>query len=201
MRQLQNIQTIKLDSGFSQAYNSRGLAYMRQRQFDLAINDFSVAIALKPESAGLYINRSSIYNLKKEFDKSLADLERAIEIDPKFAEAYSARGHTYRQMKEFNKAVENFSKAIEIKQYSTFYSGRCMAYFDLGKFENAISDCSEGISLNPKDTNALYYRGLSRVKLEQNALAISDFRKVLDINANNIGAKTELEKLLKNTKY
>lgn len=203
-------EAIKLDNGYTYAYTGRGLAFMRkgsanravrQQNYDFAIRDLSMAIDLNPKSAGAYINRSSVYSLTNEFDKALADLQRAEEVDSKFPYIYSARGNIYTKMKQFQLAVDSYSKALEIKSHSDFYRGRCNAYYEFEKFENAIADCSEAINLNPKGAWAFFYRGLARQKLEQNALAISDFRKTLELDPNHMGAKQQLETLLKNNKY
>ncbi len=200
---------INLDNGYTSAYTGRGLTYMRKpginptqqkQNWQNSLSDLSTAIALSPKSPGVYINRSSIYSLLKEFDKALADLQKGGEVDPTFPHIYAARGNIYSQMKEYQKSIDSYSKAIEIKSYSDFYRGRCNTYYQFGKFENAIADCSEAINLNPKGAWNFYYRGLSRQKLEQNALAISDFRKTLELQPNHIGAKQQLENLLKANK-
>lgn len=78
---------------------------------------------------------------------------------------------------------------------------RRLANYDFEKYETVVEDCSESIVKKPKDFIGHYYRGLARIKLEQNALATTDLRKALELNPNHIGIKQSLEKLLKENKY
>jgi hypothetical protein len=48
---------------------------------------------------------------------------------------------------------------------------------------------------------AYYYRAMARTKLAQNALAINDLRKSLEIDPNFKQARDKLELLLKSHKY
>lgn len=192
---------LNLNANYSEAFNNRGVTYLRKRLFDLAVNDFSNALALRPKSAGLFLNRSSAYYGKGDYAKAHEDIDRAFELNPNWAEAWATRGKIHRRQKEYQTAINDYTKAIEIQPISRFFSGRCLTYYDFGKYENTIADCSEAVSLKPNDSMSYYYRGLARIKLEQKALAINDLRKSVEINPNFREAQSELEALLKNTKY
>lgn len=192
---------IDLMPDYYEALNSRGVTYLRKRLFDLAINDFSSLFSLRKPSAGLYLNISSAYLGKGDFERALEDIEKAFEINPNLEYGWSFRGDIYRRMKEYQKAIEAYTNAIKINPLSSFYNGRCFTYYDSGKYEEAVADCSEGISLKPNESSPYYYRGLARIKLEQKALAVSDLRKAIEIKPDLKFAQIELEKLLKSNKY
>lgn len=192
---------IKLDAGYYQAYMVRGNAYMRQKQYDLALSDYSTSLALNPKSIGNYINLGSVYRAKKEYEKALEILQRGEELDSQFPYIYSSRAGVYSQMKDYDKTIKNYDKAIELKRSPEFLTARCSAQFSFERYENAVADCSEAILLNNKETMAYYFRGMSRVKIEQKALAINDLRKALELNPQLVTAKTTLEQLLKDSQY
>lgn len=192
---------LKLNPNYAQGFNNRGIVYLRKRFFDLAISDFSNAIALlnKP-SAGYFINRSNAYYGKGDYTKALEDTDQAFEIEPNAFYVWTTRGQIHRRMKEYQKAIDDYTNAIKANAISGAYSGRCLTHYDFGKYEEAAADCSEAISLKPNEAMSYYYRGLSRIKFEQNALAINDLRKAIEINPNFREAQNELDKLLKTNK-
>src|SRR5207245_4180220 len=52
----------------------RGIAWMRQREFDAAIADFSQAISLDSNYTPTLVNRCMAHRLKGEFDRAIEDL-------------------------------------------------------------------------------------------------------------------------------
>ena len=56
----QEVQPLKLEN--AQAYNNRGLAYFEKGQYDLAISDYSEAIAIDPKNAAAYYNRGDTWH-------------------------------------------------------------------------------------------------------------------------------------------
>lgn len=186
-----------MNPNYVQAFNNRGLVYSRKRAFDLAVSDFSSALASSKPSVGYLLNRSNAYYGKGDYIKALEDTDQAFEIEPNSFYVWNTRGLIHRRMKEFQKAIDDYTNAIKVNPNSAAYSGRCLTYYDFGKYEEAAADCSEAISLKPNTAMSYYYRGLARIKFEQNALAINDFRKAIEINPNFREAQNELDKLLK----
>ena len=67
-------------------YVNRGRAYLQDEKLDLAIGDFSKAIALNAQNAEAYIERGEAYMQQDDLDRAIADLDRAVELcqqDPK----------------------------------------------------------------------------------------------------------------------
>lgn len=63
---------------FAEAYRGRGVAYYREELMDLALEDFGIAIELKPGLAAAYADRAAVYEDLGDVDKAVADLEKAI---------------------------------------------------------------------------------------------------------------------------
>ncbi len=78
-------------------------------------------------------------------------------------------------------ALEDYSKAIEINPSSDTYIKRGQ----LKNHNDAISDFSEAIKLDPNLSYAYYIRGLERVKIKSYHDAITDFTKAIESGYKN----------------
>lgn len=63
------------------AYEARGLAYHRKRDYDRAIADFDKAIEINPEEVGFHISKGIVYVEKRDRERAIAAFRKALEID------------------------------------------------------------------------------------------------------------------------
>ena len=63
-----------------------------------------------------------------------------------------------------------------------FYSNRGVAYAAKSQYDQAISDYTKALEINPRFAWAYYNRGNAYMRKDQYDQAISDFNKVLEIN-------------------
>lgn len=101
--------------------------------------------------------------------------QTASEYFDKGADAYKA--------KNYGESIAFFTKAIELgyspSAYAYDYCG-CSKY-NLGRYEEAIKDCSKAIELKPDYPNAYYNRGISKNVLGKYSEAIDDFNKAIEL--------------------
>ena len=79
-------------------------------EHDLAIDDFNMAIKLKPDYAIAYNNRGTVYRIIGEYDRAIEDCNKAIELDPGYAEPYSNRGAAYREKGEMTALSQTMTR-------------------------------------------------------------------------------------------
>jgi tetratricopeptide (TPR) repeat protein len=68
------------------------------------------------------------------------------------------------------------------------YNNRGIAYGKKGQFDQAISDLTKALKINPRYARAYYNRGIAYGKKDQYDQAISDYTKALEINPRFAGA-------------
>ncbi len=110
------------NENFSDAFYRRGGDYQakadneenKDYDYSLAIEDYSVAIRLNPNSFDPYFKRGLIYLTQQKYDEAINDCTKAIELNPKSADAYNNRGVAYSKKNERDLAIDNFRRAFAL---------------------------------------------------------------------------------------
>jgi len=92
----------------------RGDGFLKNDQYDKAIDDFNAAIKLDPKHSLAYSGRGTALLGKKQYDKAVDDFITAIALDPNYAPAYAGRGSVFLEKKQFDKAIDDFTRAVEL---------------------------------------------------------------------------------------
>jgi len=107
---------IESNSKIAEAYNGRGVTYIKLGNSNQAIADYSKAIELNPMYAQAYYNRGNAYYRSADYNQAITDYNKAIELNPKIAEAYNSRGVTDDEIGNDNQAIADYSEAIELSK-------------------------------------------------------------------------------------
>ena len=73
----------------------KGLALIKSRQYDEAIEAFSAVIGMIPGDFEAYNYRGIAWAYKKDYDGAIEDYTKALSIRPGYAEAFSNRGFAW----------------------------------------------------------------------------------------------------------
>lgn len=87
-------------------------------------------------------------------------------------------------------AITAFSEAIKVNPISArAYSQRGLTYYDMGLMDEANSDHTQALELQPKDFTASYGRSLTRLALKNYSGALSDIEVALGVKPQHPGAQ------------
>ena len=112
--------TLALSSGqlsqvnMANTYFNRGVAYDGHGELEKAVEDFSQAIALKPEDADFYLNRGVSYLELGEGEKGVADFDKAVELRPEDPGLRFNRGVLLEQLGRPDAAREDYVRAYAL---------------------------------------------------------------------------------------
>lgn len=185
-------ESIRLKPDFTAAYESRGLYYFSQGQYQDAIKDYNEAIRMEPNDtflAHLYGFRGFAYCGLVQHQRAIKDFDEAIRLKPSDDNLYSIRGDAYAYLGQYQQAIKDYDKAIHLKpDNAVVYYERGFAYHNLGQYQQAIADYNEAILLKPDHAVAYGNRGNAYDKLGKQQQAIGDFNEVIRLKPDNATA-------------
>ena len=196
---------IGIDPDHGMAYLRRGLAYAAKDQYGQAIADFNVGIGLSPTYPFAYRYRGIAYSNLKEYELAIADFSFAIHLNPQDADSYRNRGEACSTLGEHHRALADLNLALRLDPDDWYArilldEGRerkrnlgqttrdVESYFDWGcdnlsngNYDQAISDFTAAIWLNPQHEDSYCNRSLAYAHAGEYDLAIADFTAVISL--------------------
>lgn len=160
---------------------------------ELALSDFSNAIALDPTEPSYFHMRANIYLSLQKDEAAIADFTAGLKIAPNNAGLYSGRGQAYQILKKYELAAADLSRTIELDGddhlFTTHnYMTRAFLYEQAGRLDLALRDYDKLIVMRPDD--ASWYRGRAGLygKTGQFDLALKDYNKALALEPKGVPA-------------
>ena len=126
----------------AQALEDRGCLYESSADDELAIADYSKALAVAPDAAELCFIRGRTYGNARKYAQALADYDAALHLAPDDAETYYRRGRLYEDARhEHDKAIADYNASIRLDPNNpAAYEMRAVAYANSGRDDEAAAD-------------------------------------------------------------
>lgn len=182
---------VQLDPEFAEArlYRARSAA-MVGMDAQSVLSDIDKAASLKFGYAEAWYDRALVLfqmNMQAEGKQSL---DRAIELKPDFFEALVMRGIARKNEKSWKDALTDFTNAktampehVTPKDAFILYLHRGYVLYILQNFQDAISDLSEAIRIEPNDAFAYTVRGNVYLMTGDIKSMVQDFDQALRLNS------------------
>ena len=95
--------------------------------------------------------------------------------------------------KQFDAAVAAATKLIEqAPWFAEIWNQRAIAYFQLGRYADAVRDCHQALEINPYHFAAATGMGECHLKLNDPMSALVAFRRALRLNPNLEGVRAKV---------
>lgn len=144
------------------------LAVAADRHFE-AIEAFSGAIALKPDSMLAHLKRGAVYLSQNELDAALRDLREAVVLDPGALLAIELLGDVNASLNRADRAIERYETYLNLDERNARVHYKLgLSRYRAGRLEPAASALHQALKLDPALGDAHYVLGL--VLRDQNQL-------------------------------
>jgi tetratricopeptide (TPR) repeat protein len=146
-------------------------AVLNERPFQ-AIEAYSGAIALKPDSMLAHYKRGAVYQSQNELEAALRDFRSAADLDPTSLRAIESLGDANLALARSDRAVERYEAfvALDEKNARVLYK-LGLARYRAGRAKDAIAPIQQALAIEPAMGNAYYVLGLAQRDLDQLAAA------------------------------
>lgn len=106
-----------------------GDIYMKQKQFDKALNEFDKAIEFDPEQYDAYQDKAVTFRLMGRFQDSVNACKQTIDLFPNMAKSHCSLGWAYEKLQRFDNAIKSHTKAISLNSNWQFPKERIQYCF------------------------------------------------------------------------
>lgn len=179
-------------------HHDRGHFYWDTGKLDLAVADFTECIRQKPDVGIYYWDRAEVLRLAKRYAEARPDYDKYVSIGTPSAGAYVSRGIYFSLAGDMGLAEADFNKAAQLSpDGERTLAGKGYLYTAKGDFVTAKAQFDASLAKWKDNAQALIGRARMFEKQKKIADAIADLKKVLEFNADDYEARTELARLEK----
>jgi len=112
--EMDNLEHANSKNVLAQLAYEDGMAYMQEKEYDMAIKKFTKAIELDPKFAFAWDNLGICYRKTNQYEDAIKAYEKSLEINPKGKMPLINIAVTYNLKKEFKQAIKYYARYIEL---------------------------------------------------------------------------------------
>ncbi|GIV27015.1 MAG: hypothetical protein KatS3mg027_0829 [Bacteroidia bacterium] len=166
-------------------YRERAMLMIKERQFDIAINDCKRAIKIDSQNVKSHLLLADVYFAANKTKLSKDKLEEIIQRFPNHTEAYLKLGELYYLVKQYEKAIEYVNKALKIDEtLAKGYFIKGNVYKESGDTNKAISSYQTAVEQDPQMVDAYIDLGVLYAA-RNNTLALQYYNNALKLEPKN----------------
>lgn len=138
-----------------------GDAALAAADLGAAIEAYTGAITLNPDSMAAHLKRGLAYRQRRELEAALRDLRRASELDPSVPRVFEWQGDVNLDLGRYARAAERFEQSVRLddRQADVHYK-LAVAYYREGRAGAAVEPLRRAVALNAEHAEAHYLLGL-----------------------------------------
>lgn len=165
--------SLEYKKDYINTYLELGFANTKLKQSTLAINYFKEANKLDSKNHIPYNGIGEVYrDVIKNLDSALYWYNLTLTVKPKERKACYGIGYIYNAKGKYQEAIPFIITAIEQESnYTAAYIELGYAYHKTNKNDEALLNFNKAITLDPKNANARYYKGLVFIQQRNKTLA------------------------------
>jgi tetratricopeptide (TPR) repeat protein len=157
-----------------------GESALASGQTSLAVEAFSGAIGLRPDSMLAYLKRGETYRHEGDLRAALRDLRTANSLDPTATRPLEQLGDVFTSLQRYDRAAERYAALVQIDDRSPQVLYKlALAYYRAGHAREAIKPARQSLALNSRFAEAHYLLGLCYQANQEHRDAIRSFEQAI----------------------
>jgi putative GTP pyrophosphokinase len=140
-----------------------------KKKFKEAIALYTRILELKPENSVcsiIYKHRGMAHFAQSKYQDAIGDFTKSLELGKSYKAAYY-RGVVHSVLKQYAQAIDDFTISLELDPIQAFcLFRRGQAYYHVGDYLQALSDCETSLAMEPQNEAAQKFRTLLQSKLK-----------------------------------
>lgn len=159
----------------------------------VAVEAFSGAIALRPDSMLAYLKRGEAYYRRGELQNARRDLRFAASLDATSVRVFEALGDVNYGLKEYERAADRYADCLRLDDSSPRVQYKLgLAHYHAGRPAAALKPLARAVAMDPRDANAEYVLGLAQRDLGRTKDALEALRRAVRLAPAFTEARAEL---------
>lgn len=146
---------------------------------ETALNIYTKAIDLKPESMMAWSGRGDALSSLKHYPEALEAYAEATRIDPANWENWQKQGDILNQLERYSEAIARYDRALELeKNVGEIYHRRGKALYELQDYQAALLMQEKATEIDRLNAEFLSDRAKNLIQLDRNYDALSVLTRV-----------------------
>jgi tetratricopeptide (TPR) repeat protein len=126
---------------FAVLHNYLATKFIESRNYNEALKQINISLALDSKFAEAYNNKGIIYSNLKDYTNAVTSYNKALRLHPNFTLAYINKGIALQKSGEYQGAIEMYTDALAIESdFKPLYMLRSKLYKRVGLFDQALED-------------------------------------------------------------
>ncbi|MGN6639258.1 MAG: TPR end-of-group domain-containing protein [Mucilaginibacter sp.] len=200
---------IAIEPKYTLSNVNRGGVYLNTKKYQLAIEDFTVALNgnySKEQFSRILTFRADAKRLLKLYRDAINDYALAVKLNPNNGWAYWGRASTYSRNGDFELADADYTKAMSFftgnnSNLATLYDDRAAMEMGEEKYQKALQDDSIALKYNDKYAPAYYNRATAYAQNGDVQLSIDAYNQAIPFYKDNNRALSGIQDAIANGEY
>jgi len=156
-------------------YGYRCTQYLKDKQFDRALQDCDEAVWLDDNYLPAYQTRGLVYELTRQSKRAAADFTQVISQQPANAGGWQGLCRNELALDQIKLAISACSEALRLQpaDAGTLVT-RALAHLKADALDEAIADFDGALRAKSAQATALYGRGVARLNRRDSAAGVDD---------------------------
>jgi tetratricopeptide (TPR) repeat protein len=175
---------------------AQGDGALRDDQTFSAIEAYSGAIGLRPDSMLAHLRRGESYRRRGELDAAAKDFQIAAALDPSAIRPLDELGDIRYEQERFHDAAESYGQCLRLDDHAARVSYKlALAHYRDGNLDGALTALDVTLRVTDRMPDVYYLQGLCFRDRRQPAQAQAALEKVVALSPGLIPAREELADL------